>query len=791
MKRSVQGLALLIGILALFGCAGNARSQPTQLDLIPWPQSVQMGAGSVTLAPDSRIVAADAKLMPLAKVLSGEILNLTGLSLQTASGEPKAGDIVLSLDPNQKMGGYRLAATDRVEVGGADYKGAAAGTATILQALQVKDGKVSLPGMTIVDYPHADYCGAMEDVARQPHTLDQLRDCVEVCRLYKIRYFALHMTDDQMWTFPSTKYPQLGGVHRYDLQGLKDLVAYADARGVSIVPEIEMPGHSGAAAGAMPEIFGVKDPNTGKYHGIGVMNIANEKLYPVMKDILTEVAEVFASSPYIHLGGDETDFSGIEGNPDCRAAMKKMGMNTPELFCHFLSEMSEHVKTLGKRAIVWEGFERGGKVPKHTIVMAWRNWYYRCDWLVQDGYTIINCPWWLGCDWDDWNMYMSNFIWLKKTDPVLGATLVHWEQPGSFALPALRSGIPWRNERTWNIDTSRKSDDLRRRLLHTDKVLDALLCRFSYSAQGTTEPAGMVFQKTLRLEFQPSVPGDAIRYTLDGKDPDSKSPAFSGPIELTDTATVKALAFDAAGKPLAIVWNRRFEYQPFSVKADGLISEKKFGTRFAKSVTLTFQPHAAGGTIHYTLDGKDPDAKSPAYAAPITFDKSTGVKARWYDDTGKPHGYTFSAHYPKVNYEVNLTTGKPVTASSTGWQEKTDFAVDGLVEVQPFDSTFWASGPPPQWMMVDLEKTVKLNEVHLYTYWGDGRYYQYNIELSTDGKSWTKVADAAANTKPADENGYRHTFSPTPARYVRVNMLKNSANEGQHIVELRVYEAKS
>jgi hexosaminidase len=751
---------------------------------------VKLDGGGMKLTSSSRIVTKDDKLAPLAKVFQTEISNVAGLNLQIASGEGKAGDIVIGFDTAQRMGGYALVVSDKAVIGAADYKGAAAGTATILQALQVKGEDVKLPGMTIVDYPNADYCGAMIDVARRETPLEVIRDCVDACRLYKIRYFHLHMTDDQSWTFPSTKYPQLGGGRRYNLQGLRDLVAYADARGVTIVPEIEMPGHCGAAVGGMPEVFGAKDPKTGTYVGLGVMNITNEQVYVVMKDVLTEVSQVFASSPYIHLGGDETWFGLLEGNADCRAAMKKMGMNTPQLFCHFLGRMSEHVKSLGKRAIVWEGFERGGSVPKHTIVMAWRNWYYRADHLLEDGYTIINCPWWLGCDWDDWNMYMSNFIWLKKSDRVLGATSVYWEQPAETNLPTLRNDrLPLRNERTWNVDTRRKIGDLKKRLAHTDKVLDKMLSRFTFEAKGITAPGSTSFDKSLSLEFLPSAGGDVIRYTLDGSEPTASSPACNGAIRLTDTTTVKARSFSAANAPQAVTWTRTFEFQPFSVQADGLIS-KEFGTRFAKSVAVSVKPAVSGGTVRYTLDGGEPTDKSPAYGKPITFDKSTTVKARWFDAAGNAHGYTYACGYTKVDYEKNLTTGKPAKASSTGWQEKVEYAFDGLVEVMDFESTFWGSGPAPQWLEVDLEKTRVLGEIDLYTFFGDGRYYQYVIEVSTDEKNWIQVADGSANTAPATAKGYRHAITPTKARYIRTTMLKNSANQGLHIVELRAYEAK-
>src|SRR5262249_29208140 len=155
-------------------------------------------------------------------------------------------------------GAHTIAITDQAVVTGFDYRATAEGTATILQLLGRTERGFHLPRVTIKDWPHADYCGVLLDVARQDHSIDDIKKVVQLCRLYKARYLQLHLTDDQGWTFPSTRYPQLGSKNHaahggvaprvYTLKELKELVAYADARGVTIVPELAMPGHSGAAA---------------------------------------------------------------------------------------------------------------------------------------------------------------------------------------------------------------------------------------------------------------------------------------------------------------------------------------------------------------------------------------------------------------------------------------------------------------------------------------------------------------------------------------------------------------
>ncbi|MCY2932367.1 MAG: discoidin domain-containing protein [Planctomycetota bacterium] len=134
-------------------------------------------------------------------------------------------------------------------------------------------------------------------------------------------------------------------------------------------------------------------------------------------------------------------------------------------------------------------------------------------------------------------------------------------------------------------------------------------------------------------------------------------------------------------------------------------------------------------------------------------------------------------------HETNLTTGKPVTASQEG---STDNAAGAAVDGEM--GTYWDANPYPQWLQVDLQKAVTIDEIHLYTYVGEGRYYQYTIELSTDAKTWSKAVDASKNEERAADRGYRHVIPATSARYIRVTMLKNSTNPGVHIRELRVFE---
>ena len=267
--------------------------------------------GTLPLTSRSRIVCQDPRLQPLANILAGEIQIASGLKLAVASGKPGHGDIALAIDPSLAKEAYRLDVADAATVAAGNYPAAALGTATLLQSLIVDGGEVALPRMSLRDEPKADFRGLMIDVARKYHSIESLKDLVELCRLYKVRYLQLHLTDDQAFTFPSRAYPKLNenpqhGGKCYTIEMLQDLVAYADARGVTIIPEYEAPGHSAAANRAMHDLFIIA--NTKPYEHHASINFCKEEVMRAVATIVGEMCDVFKSTPYFHIGGDEADW---------------------------------------------------------------------------------------------------------------------------------------------------------------------------------------------------------------------------------------------------------------------------------------------------------------------------------------------------------------------------------------------------------------------------------------------------------------------------------------------------
>ena len=466
-----------VGVSGAAVAANDPADTHPELHLIPWPKTLRVGEGHMQLTAESRVVAGEEQLRPLAEVLSGEIALLTGLKLKAAKGQGRPGDIVLRIDKEIRAdeqilvlrgreperttdGAHTIAVDQQAVVTGFDYRATAEGSSTILQLLGRADGGFRLPRVTIKDWPHADYCGVLLDVARQDHPMEAIKKVVQLCRFYKARYLQLHLTDDQGWTFPSTKYPQLGsknyGAHGgvaprvYELEELKELVAYADARGVTIVPEFEMPGHSGAAARSAPEVFDAINPESKQPVGIGCMNMSSEALYPALDTIIGEMCDVFQSSPYFHIGSDEVTSGRLSLNSGYQAFMDKHGLkNDGELADYFVREVCAIVRKHGKKAIKWEGLSN--YATKDVIIMCWENNSTVASEAVARGYTTITCPWGLGVPWEEWNMYRCNASQLKRGDSVLGATLVAWEQSPQFHINSLRN-LASRQERTWGPD---------------------------------------------------------------------------------------------------------------------------------------------------------------------------------------------------------------------------------------------------------------------------------------------------------------------------------------------------
>lgn len=567
-------------VLALgLWCWAASLAEADPLKLLPTPKSVDISGGEMPLSAASRIVATDAKLKPLAAILSDEIWMITNLKLNTADGEPQPGDIVLKINPqlradqeilavqNQKVGltrdfAHTIAIGDTAVVEGWDYRAVCEGTATLLQAIASHGGRFVLPRMKVKDWPHADYTGTMIDVARQYIPIDAVKFVVEACRLWKIRYIQLHLSDDHGFTFPSKAFPKLGSKNAahaggvapkvYDLQELAALVAFADARGVTLVPELETPGHSGAMRRSMPDPF----------EAPGTLNIASDKMYEALDTLVGEMSEVFASSPYFHIGCDETNYGGVMGLPATKEYLQRHNIpgdtrsisNVWECYVLHAFRMNDLVRKRGKVPIAWEGVADDTRLKDAIIVMTWYP-HAVADRYQKQGWTTITVPWDLGLPLPEWNIYFCNGARLARTDKVLGGNRPMWEMSVTSLLGGYAHGLCERQERTWGPDNSFKEDEYRQRMAASRALLDRLALPVKISTEGqVTGIAQMLrgrhgFSGTLTVKLSSDSPrGTAIHYTLDGSEPTTASSVYTEPLKLEKSFQLNAALFQDGRK---------------------------------------------------------------------------------------------------------------------------------------------------------------------------------------------------------------------------------------------------
>ena len=787
-------------------CLGSAWAfgAPAAPAFVPWPKSVEMREGSLPLGTTSRILFESPALEPLAKVLAEEIRLVTGLQLATGAGKPGRGDIGISFDPALKRKSHTVIVTDRAIVSGGNYVSAGMGTAMLLQAIRMENDKASLPTMTVLDEPAMQYTGMMLDIARQANSIETLKQCVVLARLYKMKYFHLHMTDDQIFTFPSTKYAaKLKGT--YTLEELKDLVKFADERGVTIIPEFEIPGHTSQLAAAFPDVFG-------DTQGC-VINFLTPGALPILTDLVNEMCEVFRSSPYFHMGSDECNWALFETWPNVVEDRKVNHRGTGKQHGWLINEINKVVKNQGKELIVWEGFYGvEAEVDKDVTVMEWDGRFFPPHEVAAAGYKMINVPWVpsIGAtasenyDWNPWLIGSQDRTpdqfkrGTPEADLIVGGQMVLWECGNDQALPQLRAKAVPRHERIHSPDAEKSYADFARRFKASDRLLDLLVHKFAVKADGLTDQGDGIFEKavTLTVEASPAFNNAVIRYTLDGSKPGAASPAFTAPVSLSASTQLNAQAFDAEGKALGFPRLAKYTFRPLSGTIKGLLPPERFHqNRYADPLSVTLQS-TIGGEIRYTTDGSEVSAANgTVYQNPIKVEKSTVTLRAAVFANGKKQGEEWREDLTWMNHEKNLTTGKKAAAGqgmpnadpvpAADFKED-NLALDGFADKE----SHWSINPSPAWLQVDLETATKIDQIHLYTWWGDDRGYQYTIEVSADGKTWQRVVDASGNTTKTTDQGYRHTFAPTLARFIRVTMLKNTANSAIHICELRTYQVK-
>ncbi len=410
-------------------------------DIIPQPVSLttlktapfQLKAAT-TIGGNSK----DAK--DVAKVLANKIAQSTGFGFTIRD----IGNIQLNINtsPNPQIGdeGYTLeVGSNSVKINANKKAGLFYGIQTLIQLLPkeiesktVAKANWAIPSVKIVDYPRFGWRGLMLDVSRHFFSKEDVKRYIDDMVKYKYNVFHWHLTDDEGWRIEIKSLPKLTqvgacrvqrygkyGVHDapkegepaadcgfYTQEEIKEIVAYATERNVTIVPEIDVPGHSMAAVASYPELCCTKDPSVkvspgfkfAEWYGNGqfkmlvdnTLNPSDEKVYEFLDKVFTEVAALFPGQ-FIHTGGDECYHGYWEKDANCQALMKKEGLkNTHELQSYFVKRVEKIVKSKGKKLIGWDEILEGGLAPEASV-MSWRGTEGGIE-AAKQGHTVVMTP---------------------------------------------------------------------------------------------------------------------------------------------------------------------------------------------------------------------------------------------------------------------------------------------------------------------------------------------------------------------------------------------------------------
>src|SRR6185503_15126280 len=581
-------------VVSIFFCLmQNAFSQ--QVNIIPYPQSIEKASGEFTITNSTKIVYDSPVSDELKVALAPLILKLqtaAGITLKNVSKRPRKNFIAIEITSRiPRPEGYRLNISPQsIKIEAATTTGVFYAVQSILQLLPVEiespnlvsNIQLKIPAMVINDAPAFGYRGLMMDVARHYMPYSFLQKLIDLMAMQKMNTLHLHLTDSQGWRFESKKYPKLNsiGAYRkgtplnytydyasmpmdtlyggyYTQQQLKNLVAYAATRFITIIPEIEMPAHSKSALAAYPQ-FACLD-STGKAFPYPAQiqdeYCTKDSTFIFLTDILSEVMDVFPSK-YIHIAGDEASKVNWKKCPICLKRMKDEHLTSvDELQSYFIKRIEKFVNSKGRSIIGWDEILQGGLAPNATV-MSWTGEEGGIT-AAKMGHKVIMTP---GdyCYFDHYQstdpaeppaigglvtlstVYNYHPVPAGLTDEqaklITGAQGNLWTEfvptpshaeymffPRSIALA----------EATWNT-TKQPYDEFIKRLLPYLKRLDLHNVNYSrhmFDIKMTTAADPLSHQLTAQVDGVP--PGFDVYYTSDGSRPGAKAFKYAGPVKIT------------------------------------------------------------------------------------------------------------------------------------------------------------------------------------------------------------------------------------------------------------------
>ena len=579
-------------------CNGAVLAQ-TKVNIIPKPVKLEIGSGFFNLNKQTsiHIQNSNKELEPAANFLRSYLSQISGY--QPKNDKKTSNAIILALKKNAVIGsdGYLLNVTaSNITITANTKAGIIYGLQSLFQTLpQIRtNADLLVPVMDIVDYPRFKWRGMHLDVSRHFFSPEMVKEYINLLASYKLNMFHWHLVDDQGWRMEIKKYPKLTSIGAwrvdktdlawaerplakegepttyggfYTQNQIKDIIKYATERNVTVVPEIEMPGHVASAITAYPFLSCSQKPQfniTGGNYTSASSNYCagNEETFKFLENVLDEVVALFPSK-YIHLGGDEVDKTSWKSCPRCQAKIAKEGLkDVDELQSYFMRRMEKYLISKKRKMIGWDEILEGGLAPEATV-MSWRGEAggieaakMKHDVIMTPGTPVYFDHYQAGPEGEP--MAIGGFNTLKMVydyEPipaelneteqkyVLGAQANVWTeyittqaQLEYMVLPRMLALA----EVVWTPKESKNWIDFSNRLAYHFRGFEQKGYNFSEGNFKVAIKAAPKDGKTF-VSLTTDSPKGEIYYSLDGSEPDTTALRYSAPFSIDSTLTLKAI----------------------------------------------------------------------------------------------------------------------------------------------------------------------------------------------------------------------------------------------------------
>jgi hexosaminidase len=628
MIKLIHPYKFLLTILSLALIAGDSSAQIEQQGVIPQPYKFEKGKGMFVFSPATGIAVGDNIAVANLTFFNQYLKSVAGYAL-TANNKMIIPSVNLDIDSIaiSQNEAYSLVVTPkRINITGHDEAGVFYGLQSLIQLLRPSNGKITVESCTIQDHPRFGYRGMLLDVSRHFFAVDNIKKWIDMLALYKVNTFHWHLTDDQGWRIEIKKYPLLQSIsayrdetiigHKrdsphlfdgkryggyYTQEEIKDIVKYAEERHISVIPEIEMPGHALAALAAYPQLGCTGGPyKTAAYWGIfdDVYCAGNDETFTFLQNVLDEVLPLFPSK-YIHIGGDECPKTKWKTCPKCQKRIKDEHLKDEhELQSYFIGRMEKYLNSKGRQIIGWDEILEGGLTPGATV-MSWTGEDGGIAAAKQHHNAIMTPEKYVYLDYyqslyPDEPIAAGGYTPLSKTynyEPVTkalsageaqyikGVQANAWSEYLPSAARAERQWFPRilaLAEVAWSAKENKNYDGFLRRLRYEQPMLTKLNINAANTFDEITDSVNETADHQVSLSLNTTLPGGEIFYTTDGSLPGLGIKRYEGALTITQSVSIKAAVFNNG-------------------KLTGRVYEKKITIHkgVGKTVTLVNQPQGA------------------------------------------------------------------------------------------------------------------------------------------------------------------------------------------------------